>query len=160
MPFGYLEFSRAKRRDLCPHVRAPPLAAAGRRSGSGSGSGSGLGLGLGSLPGLVLFESGPKGPLPPTVANLLDCQRLRTRPAPANGCVPVGLPTVANQPVDCQRLQTNWTANSHDCWVERLQSFVWVRTCWPLLEGYIKGSKFSIKHTTTTPNFRINSLSL
>ena len=137
------------------HARTPPpLAAPAPGPGPGPGSGSGSGLGL------VLFESGPKGPLLPTVANLLDCQRLRTRPAPANGCVPVGLPTVANQPVDCQRLQTNWTANSHDCWVERLQPFVWVRTCWPLLEGYIKGSKFSIKHTTTTPNFRINSLSL
>ena len=53
MPFGYLEFSRAIGRELCPHVRA--RAAAG---GGGRPAGSGSGSGLGSLPGLVLFESG------------------------------------------------------------------------------------------------------
>ena len=41
MPFGYLEFSRAKRRELCPHMqacaRAPPLAAGGGRPVPGWG---------------------------------------------------------------------------------------------------------------------------
>ena len=31
MPFGYLEFSRAKRRELCPHMQACARAAAGGR---------------------------------------------------------------------------------------------------------------------------------
>ena len=66
MPFGYLEFSRAKRRELCPHMqacmrtRAAAGGGGGGGHGSGSGSGSGLSLGSGSLPGLVLFESGLK----------------------------------------------------------------------------------------------------
>ena len=81
-------------------------------------------------------------PLPPTVAYLLDCQRLRTSQLTAKGCKPIGQPIVM-------------TVGSKGC-----KPFVWVRTCWPLLVGYIKGSEFSIKHTTTTPNFRINSLSL
>ena len=81
-------------------ARAPSLAAAaaGRRrrrcrAGSGTGSGPGPGLGLGlldsgsdlslsSLPGLVLFEPRSRScckPIGlPTVAHLLDCQRLRT----------------------------------------------------------------------------------
>ena len=44
MPFGYLEFSRAKRRELCSHMRA-------RGAGTGAGPGAGAGSGLGSLPG-------------------------------------------------------------------------------------------------------------
>ena len=40
------------------HERTPPLAAAGR---SMPGPGLGLGSGTGSLPGLVLFESGLTG---------------------------------------------------------------------------------------------------
>ena len=113
MPFGYLEFSRAKRRELCTYVRAPPLAAAAAagRPEPEPGSGLGLGLGLGSLPGLVLFESGFKGmgrypnqtrsavrfrTDPPTVANQLDSQRVRTS-WQTKGCEPVGRPKVANQ---------------------------------------------------------------
>ena len=81
------------------------------------GSGSGPGPGLGSLPGLVLFESGLKGmgrypnqtrSAPPT--DPLCCQ-VSNRSAnrcqtswTANGCEPVGLPTVANL-LDCQQLR-------------------------------------------------------
>ena len=70
----------------CRHARAPPLAAAAGL-GLGLGFGLGSGLSLGSLPGLVLFESGLKGmgrtrsdPLriqtarPPTGV----CERIRT----------------------------------------------------------------------------------
>ena len=82
----------------------------------------------------------------------------------AKGCEPDPLPPTVAYLLDCQRLQTNWTANSHDCWVERLQAFVWVRTCWPLLEGYIKGSNSQLKDTpittTTTPRANTSLLSL
>ena len=63
MPFGYLEFSRAIGREPCPIMRARAAAGGGGRPAPapGSGPGPGLGLGLGSLPGLVLFESGLKG---------------------------------------------------------------------------------------------------
>ena len=83
MPFGYLEFSRAKRRELCPHMQAcarAAAAAAGRPTPAPvPGLGLGSGSGSGSLPGLVLFESGLAGmgcsaPLPKPPAR----QRIRT----------------------------------------------------------------------------------
>ena len=129
----------------CARTRAPPLAAAG--AGAGPGSGSGLGLSLSSLPGLILFESGSKDPL-----------LLRTCWI-ANGCAPVGLPKVAHL-LDNQRLRNSplrvngcdcWAANRHVCWVERVQPFVWIQTCWPLLECYIKHSKLSFSTQSTTP---------
>ena len=139
MPFGYLEFSRAIERDLCPpaHVCmracAPPLAAAaaGAGPGSGPGSGSGSGLGLGSLPGLVLFESGLKG---------MGRSATRTRPAPrpdplSGSKAPVGQPTGAT--VGSNR------CNGSD---RTVATFRWVRTCWPLLERYILSLFLSSEH--------------
>ena len=75
MPFGYLEFSRAIGRDLCPPARVcvRARAAAGGGAGAAAGVGAGAGLGSGSLPGLVLFESGLAG---------MDCKHTRTGPAP------------------------------------------------------------------------------
>ena len=134
MPFGYLEFSRAIGREPCPIMRARAAAGGGGggRPAPAPVPGPGrarvlvlvlvLGLGLGSLPGLVLFESGLKGmgrypnqtrSAPPT--DPLRCQ-VSNRSAnrcqtswTANGCEPVGLPTDANL-LDCQRLRTCWTA--------------------------------------------------
>ena len=93
MPFGYLEFSRAK------GGRARAAAGGGRPAPApvpvpGPGPGLGLGLGLGSLPGLVLFEPGVAG---------MGYSATRTKPdplQPANGCpreriqTAVGKPTV------------------------------------------------------------------
>ena len=61
MPFGYLEFSRAIGREPCPHMRTRAAAGGGGRPAPALGSGSGPSLGSGSLPGLVLFESGLTG---------------------------------------------------------------------------------------------------
>ena len=143
VPFGYLEFSRAKRRELCTYIRTCAHARRRwrRRPAGRCRSRSRSRAGLGSLPGLVLFESGPKDPL------LLQTCWI------ANGCAPVGLPTVAHL-LDNQRLRNRplrvnscdcWAANRHVCWDERVQPFVWVQTCWPLLECYIKHSKLSIE---------------
>ena len=76
------------------HVRTCARAAAG-----GGRPGPGPGLGLGSLPGLVLFESGLAGK---------DCKHTRTGSNPP-----------ANRP-----LRVCWAANRHDCWVERVQPFI------------------------------------
>ena len=132
MPFGYLEFSRAIGREPCPIMRA-------RAAAGGGGGGRPVPV-PGSLPGLVLFESGLKG-----MGRYPNQTRsaVRFRTDLPTGVRPVGRPMVANL-LDCQRLQP----------------FVWVRTCWPLLECYIKHSNLSIeKHTTNTPRAN-NSLSL
>ena len=100
MPFGYLEFLRAKRRELCSHMRAcaPPLAAAARaRAGAGSGSGLGLGSGSGSLPGLVLFESGFRvwaEQIHSTTQSAPARQRVSARTDPNRSPTAVGKPTV------------------------------------------------------------------
>ena len=80
--------------------------------------------------------------------------RSQTRPDPlrqqlrtswiANSREPIRQPTGANQ-LDCQRLRTSWPTKGCNGWVERLQPFVWIRTCWALLQGYIKDSMFSIE---------------
>ena len=105
---------------------------AGRRR-CGPDSGSGLGLGSGSLPGLVLFESGLTG---------MGCEHtrsaIRTGPptdplrypdpnCPANGPALrlLGQPTVA--------IVGSNHCNGSD---RTVATFRWVRTRWPLLERY------------------------
>ena len=165
MPFGYLEFSRAIGRDLCPpaHVcmRARAAAGGGGRPagagagagtgpGSGSGPGPGLGLGSGSLPGLIFFESGLAG---------MDCKH--TRSATRTGSAPLRIQSARQQTaprlLGCQQLRLL------GCQQTRLlglkgATFHWVRTRWPLLERYIKRSDLSIEDTPT-PRAN-NSLSL
>ena len=149
MPFGYLKFSRAIGRDLCPpaHVYMRAAAGGGGRPapvpGSGSGSGLGLGSGSSSLPGLVLFESGLAG---------MSCSATRTRPAPlrpANRPAPLSGSEPIRQrlrtSLDYQRLRTNWTAKGCNSSDRTVASFRWVRTCWSLLERYIKRSHLSIE---------------
>ena len=143
------------------HARAPPLAAAaaaGRPAMAPApvpvpvpGSGLGLGSGSGSLPGLVLFESGLR-------------VWIASRPAPLSGFEPtrqrtrsatVGLPTVVT--VGC----VSWTTNSCDCWVERLHPFVGFEPVGPSWNAINSAPDSQLKDTlTTTPKFRINSLSL
>ena len=79
MPFGFLEFSRAKRRELCTYIRARTRAAAG------GGAGLGLGLGLG------LLDSGSD----------LSLSSLR--------CAHVEQPKVAKQSAPRQRLDCQQT---------------------------------------------------
>ena len=70
MPFGYLEFSRAIGRELCPHMHARAAAGCG---GGSRPAGTGAGPGPGSLPGLVLFESDLTG---------MGCEHTRSTPDP------------------------------------------------------------------------------
>ena len=84
------------------------------KKGSSSCSGSGLSLGLGSLPGLVLFESGLTG---------MGCEH--TRPAIRIQTAPVGQPTGGT--VGSNRY------NDSD---RTVATFRWVQTRWPLLERY------------------------
>ena len=156
MPFGYLEFSRAIGRELCPHMRAcaraPPLAATAAAAGPGAGSGPGPGPGSGSLPGLVLFESGLRvwvASIPLRYPNRTR-SATRTGPAPLSGSEPtrsktVGLPTVAT--VGC----VSWAANSCDCWVERLQPFVGFGPVGPSWSAIYSTPNSQLKDTPT-PN--------
>ena len=116
MPFGYLEFSRAIGRDLCPCMRARRRwrrRPAGRRLGLGLGLG--LGSGSGSLPGLVLFESG----LRVWVASIPLRYPNRTRSAIL---IRTDLPTDPLQVCWNANSYDCWTANSCDCWVRQLGS--------------------------------------
>ena len=117
-----------------PAGRRRRRSGAGPGSGPGSGSGPGLGLGLG-------FPTRSKRCEPDPLR-----QQLRTSWI-ANGCEPIRQPTGANQ-LDCQRLRTCWLTKGCNGWVERVQPFVRVRTCWALLFRYIKDSMFSIEKTT------------
>ena len=120
MPFGYLEFSRAIGREPCPLMRAPPLAAAAGRPVPGLGSGPVLisGSGSGSLPGLVLFESGLTGM--GYAKHTRSAIQIRTGPPtdPPRYPDPNRSSWTTNS-CDC----SNWTANSCNCWVEPLQRF-------------------------------------
>ena len=150
MPFGYLEFSRAKRRELRTCARA---GAGGAGPGRVGDLGLGLGLSSGSLPGLVLFESGLKG-----YGNLLNWSfrarkggnYVRARAAAggagagagpgrvrvldlglglglSSGSLPSlvlkGYGNLLNCPLRCQDL--NRSAN-----VANLLDYQWSRTCW------------------------------
>ena len=152
MPFGYLEFSRAIGRDLCPParvcVRARTAAGGGRPAGAGAGHGLGAGSvsGSGSLPGLVLFESGLAG---------MDCKHTRSAPDPNRPPTrPLRVSWTANN-CDC------WAANRRDCWVKRLHPFVGFGPVGPSWNAINSAPYSQLKNTpTTTPKFRINSLSL
>ena len=146
MPFGYLEFSRAKRRELCPHMQARARAAAGGgRPGPGRD-----GFGFGFLPCLVLFESGLKGmghsgsepdPLRSATRSTPDPNRLRTDPnrPPTDVCERIRTAR--------QRMSENRCAvgrlSSWAVWTEQLRRFYPNRcNCWdsrtgmPLPERY------------------------
>ena len=118
MPYHACARRRWRRRPAGVGAGAGPGSGSG--PGSGPGSGSGSGFGLGSLPGLVLFESGLKG-------------MGRSAP-PTNRSASVGLPTVATV-----GLPTDTAAG------RKVASFPRIGTCWPLLECYIKHSKLSIE---------------
>ena len=97
----------------CMRARAPPLAAASRP-----------GPGSGSLPGLVLFESGLKG---------MGCSATRTRPAPIRS---------GSKPPARQRMSENrWAVgrfgpNSCDGSVRTAATVGNSRTRMPLPERY------------------------
>ena len=125
-------------------ARAPPLA------GGGGGRPApvpvpgrvGLGLGLRSGSGStgLGFRSESEFPTwpdsfwirfqgPALVANLLDCQRLRTCWI-AKGCAPVGQPKVAKQSAPRQRLRLLGCQQTR-LLDQRLQPLVRIQTCWP-----------------------------
>ena len=113
MPFGYLEFSRAIGRDLCPHMRA--RAAAG---GGGRPAGAGAG------PGRARAWAWVRVRVPYPTWFLLN--RVWVSGSEPTRSKTVGIPTVATV-----RLPTVvtvgcifWAANRHDCWVERVQPFI------------------------------------